>query len=222
MALLRRIHVEQIENHCGSTLDLPWIHLKSTKKSHLEFLISSFSEKGKAASGLGMKCSLPQIAVGHLVLLLDHIHRSVEPPSSWRPHWNVSTCLDISIMAMRCNMSFKILRNARCRPIAQSRWVSHLSQTKGADRYVERASLYCFTSKIRRRIHFPGAVDSVFTTKLQFNRPAEKPAMPTYRIIDSDGQVIDRNKKPDVSREEVLKWYHDMLTGMLPLLKHKL
>lgn len=64
------------------------------------------------------------------------------------------------------------------------------------------------------RIHFPGAVDSVFTTKLEFDHPAEKPALPTYRIIDSDGKVIEPKTKPDVSQKEVLKWYDDMLTGM--------
>lgn len=38
--------------------------------------------------------------------------------------------------------------------------------------------------------------------------------MSTYRIMDSDGTVIDDDQKPlDVSDEEVLKWYTDMLTG---------
>ena len=38
--------------------------------------------------------------------------------------------------------------------------------------------------------------------------------MPTYRIMDSDGTVIDKDQKPlDLGHEEVLKWYKDMLTG---------
>ena len=33
--------------------------------------------------------------------------------------------------------------------------------------------------------------------------------------MDSDGVIVDETRKPlDVSNEEVLKWYKDMLTGM--------
>lgn len=37
--------------------------------------------------------------------------------------------------------------------------------------------------------------------------------MPTYRILDQDGVVVDTSRDPPPhSREEVTKWYHDMLT----------
>ncbi|KAF2452870.1 dehydrogenase E1 component [Lineolata rhizophorae] len=62
-------------------------------------------------------------------------------------------------------------------------------------------------------VHFPGAVDSKFTTKLEFEKPSQKPAMPTYRILDQNGVIVDKSRPPlDVSDEEVLKWYNDMLT----------
>ena len=32
--------------------------------------------------------------------------------------------------------------------------------------------------------------------------------------MDSDGVVVDNAREPDVSDEEVLKWYTNMLTGM--------
>ena len=32
--------------------------------------------------------------------------------------------------------------------------------------------------------------------------------------MDSDGVVVDDARKPNVSDEEVLKWYTNMLTGM--------
>ena len=38
--------------------------------------------------------------------------------------------------------------------------------------------------------------------------------MPTYRIMDQDGVIVDKNRgPPDVSDEQLLKWYKDMLLG---------
>ncbi|KAL8957321.1 MAG: hypothetical protein Q9183_006091, partial [Haloplaca sp. 2 TL-2023] len=62
-------------------------------------------------------------------------------------------------------------------------------------------------------VHFPGAVDSKFTTQLSFERPSTHPAIPTYRFMDSDGVVVDKDREPQVSDEEVLTWYKNMLTG---------
>lgn len=63
-------------------------------------------------------------------------------------------------------------------------------------------------------VHFPGAVDSKFTTKLSFERPSTHPAIPTYRFMDSDGVVVDKAREPDMPDEEVLAWYKNMLAGM--------
>ncbi|KAF2139405.1 uncharacterized protein K452DRAFT_275693, partial [Aplosporella prunicola CBS 121167] len=63
------------------------------------------------------------------------------------------------------------------------------------------------------RVHFPGAVNSKFTTTLSFDQPESRPAMPTYRILDQDGEVVDKERgPPSVPDEEVLKWYTNMLT----------
>lgn len=62
-------------------------------------------------------------------------------------------------------------------------------------------------------MHFPGAVNSKFTTTLDYERPSEKPAMPTYRYMDQDGAIVDKNREPiDISDEEAMKMYKDMLT----------
>ncbi|KAL9578094.1 MAG: hypothetical protein Q9212_005940, partial [Teloschistes hypoglaucus] len=61
-------------------------------------------------------------------------------------------------------------------------------------------------------VHFPGAVDSKFTTRLSFERPSTHPAIPTYRFMDSDGVVVDKDREPDASDAEVLTWYKNMLT----------
>jgi 2-oxoisovalerate dehydrogenase E1 component alpha subunit len=62
-------------------------------------------------------------------------------------------------------------------------------------------------------VHFPGAVNSKFTSTLAFKRPSEKDAMPTYRVLDQSGNVVDKSREPiDISDEEVLKLYRDVLT----------
>ena len=64
-----------------------------------------------------------------------------------------------------------------------------------------------------RSVLFPGAVNSKFTTTLKFAAPSEDGAMPTYRILDQDGVIVDKARDPPaVSDEELLKMYHDMLT----------
>ncbi|KAL9101479.1 MAG: hypothetical protein Q9187_009244, partial [Circinaria calcarea] len=62
-------------------------------------------------------------------------------------------------------------------------------------------------------VHFPGAVNSKFTTQLSFERPSTHPAIPTYRVMDSDGIIVNEGKKPlNIDNEEVLQWYKNMLT----------
>lgn len=63
------------------------------------------------------------------------------------------------------------------------------------------------------RVHFPGAVNSLFTTNLDFSRASEDDAMPTYRILDQEGAIVDKSQEPpDVSTEEMLRMYKDMVT----------
>ncbi len=67
-------------------------------------------------------------------------------------------------------------------------------------------------------VNFPGAVNSKFTTNLSFARPDTLPAMPTYRVMDSDGVIVDKSRKPtDIGNKEVIGWYKNMLTGQLTL-----
>ncbi|KAL2115998.1 hypothetical protein VTJ04DRAFT_10253 [Mycothermus thermophilus] len=61
-------------------------------------------------------------------------------------------------------------------------------------------------------VMFPGAVKSVFSHDLKFEQPSTHPALPTYRAIDQHGVVVDPNFSPDLSDEEVIKLYKDMLT----------
>ena len=72
-------------------------------------------------------------------------------------------------------------------------------------------------AKMLCSVYFPGAVNSKFTTKLSFERPSTHPAIPTFRVMDSDGVIVDKDREPpNVSDEEVLTWYKNMLTGASP------
>ncbi|KAF2468504.1 thiamine diphosphate-binding protein [Lindgomyces ingoldianus] len=61
------------------------------------------------------------------------------------------------------------------------------------------------------RVLFPGALNSQFTNTLAFLRPAAKEAIPTYRVLDQYGQVLDKETGVDTEDEEALKLYRNMV-----------
>lgn len=49
---------------------------------------------------------------------------------------------------------------------------------------------------------------------MSFINPAETSSIPTYRVMNSDGVMLEKDRKSlDVSNEEILTWYKNMLTG---------
>jgi 2-oxoisovalerate dehydrogenase E1 component alpha subunit len=49
---------------------------------------------------------------------------------------------------------------------------------------------------------------------MSFVVPSAHPAIPTYRVMDSDGVIVDKSRgAPDVEGEEVVRWYKNMLSG---------
>lgn len=60
-------------------------------------------------------------------------------------------------------------------------------------------------------VSFPGALKSAFTTTLKFEAPENLPSLPTYRVVDQHGSIVDQSFKPDLSSNEVVKLYEDML-----------
>jgi 2-oxoisovalerate dehydrogenase E1 component alpha subunit len=54
-------------------------------------------------------------------------------------------------------------------------------------------------------------VKSDFTNSLKFERPSEYRAMDTYRVVDQTGNIVDLSFKPDLTDEEVVKLYRDMV-----------
>ncbi|PGH27763.1 hypothetical protein AJ80_00551 [Polytolypa hystricis UAMH7299] len=76
------------------------------------------------------------------------------------------------------------------------RWGTSISQQPGSD-----------------HVRFPGAVDSKFTTEMSFVTPSANTAIPTYRVVDSDGIIVDKTRGAlDVKDEEVISWYKNMVT----------
>jgi 2-oxoisovalerate dehydrogenase E1 component alpha subunit len=54
---------------------------------------------------------------------------------------------------------------------------------------------------------------------MDFLAPAALPRIPTYRVMSDDGALEDPNRdEPDVTDEQVLTWYKNMLTGSYPRL----
>jgi 2-oxoisovalerate dehydrogenase E1 component alpha subunit len=59
-------------------------------------------------------------------------------------------------------------------------------------------------------VRFPGAVDSKFTSALTFEHPSTYPAIPTYRAMSPEGEIIDPAFTP-ASDETALAIYENML-----------
>lgn len=60
-------------------------------------------------------------------------------------------------------------------------------------------------------VSFPGALKSAFTSTLKYEAPESYTALPTYRVVDQHGEVVDESFKPDISDEEVIRLYRDMV-----------
>ncbi|PHH82530.1 hypothetical protein CDD82_5711 [Ophiocordyceps australis] len=60
-------------------------------------------------------------------------------------------------------------------------------------------------------VSFPGALKSAFASTLKFETPDSYSALPTYRVVDQHGEVVDSSFKADISDQQVVKLYMDML-----------
>ncbi|TQS31552.1 hypothetical protein Golomagni_08161, partial [Golovinomyces magnicellulatus] len=60
-------------------------------------------------------------------------------------------------------------------------------------------------------VSFPGALKSAFTSQLKFESPESYNALPTYRVVDQHGTIVDSSFEPDLSEEAIVKLYKDML-----------
>ncbi|XP_066280265.1 2-oxoisovalerate dehydrogenase subunit alpha, mitochondrial-like [Branchiostoma lanceolatum] len=62
------------------------------------------------------------------------------------------------------------------------------------------------------RPQFPGTGSKVrFTEKLDFLLPDTSPAIPVYRVIDRQGEVLDPTQKPELPEDVILDMYRKMV-----------
>jgi 2-oxoisovalerate dehydrogenase E1 component alpha subunit len=61
------------------------------------------------------------------------------------------------------------------------------------------------------RVLFPGALNSEFTDKLDFIQPSQLDAIPTYRVMNQYGEIIDKEIGVETEDEEALQIYKNMV-----------
>lgn len=61
------------------------------------------------------------------------------------------------------------------------------------------------------RVLFPGALNSVFTDKLDFMHPSEQEAIPTYRVMNQYGEILDKEFGVDTEDGEAVQIYKNMV-----------
>jgi 2-oxoisovalerate dehydrogenase E1 component alpha subunit len=58
---------------------------------------------------------------------------------------------------------------------------------------------------------------------MDFLKPIEVPPIPTYHVMDSGGSIGDSSRgPPEVTDEQVLEWYKNMLTGKSNLIQARI
>jgi hypothetical protein len=66
----------------------------------------------------------------------------------------------------------------------------------------------------RRRVLFPGALNSEFTDKLEFMQPSQQNAIATFRVMNQFGEIIDKEIGVETEDEEALQIYKNMVKRM--------
>jgi 2-oxoisovalerate dehydrogenase E1 component alpha subunit len=61
------------------------------------------------------------------------------------------------------------------------------------------------------RVLFPGALNSEFTDKLDFIQPSQQDAIPTYRVMNQYGEIMDKEIGVETEDEEALQIYKNMV-----------
>jgi len=62
------------------------------------------------------------------------------------------------------------------------------------------------------RVLFPGALNSEFTDSMEFIRPSTHKAIPTYRVMNQEGRILDKEGGADTADEEALTLYRNMVS----------
>ncbi|KAJ2368247.1 hypothetical protein H4S01_001693 [Coemansia sp. RSA 2610] len=76
--------------------------------------------------------------------------------------------------------------------------------------YQPRLALSTSSQLSRKKVMFPGALNSEYTHELKFASNVQ--SIPTYQVMDTDGRVLDTANEPQVTKEEARGIYKNMLT----------
>lgn len=87
--------------------------------------------------------------------------------------------------------------------------VSHQRQTLRSERKEALLNEIMLTGLAR--VLFPGALNSEFTNTLEFLRPSTNKAIPTYRVVDQYGEVVNKEDGVDTEDGEALELYKNMV-----------
>ncbi|KAF9168136.1 hypothetical protein DFQ26_001313 [Actinomortierella ambigua] len=99
---------------------------------------------------------------------------------------------------------------ARSLPLHSSKAIPAIATASKKAFSTSMASMDAHKKKERVRVHFPGAVDSHFSQVLEIREKMEP--IDTFRVMDTDGTVLDPSLEPKVTEEFATKIYKDMLT----------
>ena len=58
---------------------------------------------------------------------------------------------------------------------------------------------------------FPGALNSEFTSTLDFLQPSKEKAISTFRVMNQYGEILDKNIGVETTDEEALDLYKNMV-----------
>ncbi len=101
---------------------------------------------------------------------------------------------------------------ARARVLARSSRIPAVSSLASVRAVQQRRAGSLSQRPDSKHVSFPGAVKSAFSHDMKFELPSTYTALSTYRVVDQNGVVVDESFQPDLSDEEVVKLYTDMLT----------
>jgi 2-oxoisovalerate dehydrogenase E1 component alpha subunit len=72
---------------------------------------------------------------------------------------------------------------------------------------------------VGEQARFPGAEGATFTTSLKFLNPKELGTIPCYRVMDTEGKIVDESYQRDFSDKEATKMYGTMVaTSIMDLI----
>ena len=91
---------------------------------------------------------------------------------------------------------------------------STCSSISGRSQFLQRRAFSaraCLYQHGTEQARFPGAEGATFTSTLKLLNPKEAGPIPCYRVMNSEGTIVDESYTRDFSDEEAVKLYENMV-----------